>query len=38
VPCVALPNQNTAGQDFAAAERRVERLSFADLSGSLARD
>ena len=37
VPCVAFPNQNTAGQDFAAAERRVERLSFADLSGSLAR-
>lgn len=36
VPCVAFPNQNTAGQDFAAAERRVERLSFADLSGSSA--
>ena len=38
LPCVAFPNQNTTGQDFAAAQRRVERLSFADLSGSSARD
>jgi HAD superfamily hydrolase (TIGR01509 family) len=35
VPCVAFPNENTAGQDFAAAERRVDHLSFDDLGGSI---
>jgi HAD superfamily hydrolase (TIGR01509 family) len=35
VPCVAFPNENTAGQDFAAAQRRVDRLSFEDLGGSI---
>lgn len=31
VPCVAFPNENTAGGDFTAARRRVDRLDAADL-------
>jgi HAD superfamily hydrolase (TIGR01509 family) len=31
VPCVAFPNENTAGDDFAAARQRVERLDAAEL-------
>jgi HAD superfamily hydrolase (TIGR01509 family) len=31
VPCVAFPNENTAGEDFTGAERRVERLDPAEL-------
>ncbi len=38
VPCVAFPNENTAGQDFAIAQRRVESLSFDDLGGSISAD
>jgi HAD superfamily hydrolase (TIGR01509 family) len=33
VPCVAFPNENTAGLDFAAAQRRVDRLGYDDLTG-----
>ena len=29
--CVAFPNQNTGGQDFGAAERRVDHLDIAEL-------
>ncbi len=28
--CLAFPNKNTAGHDFATADRRVERVSFAE--------
>jgi HAD superfamily hydrolase (TIGR01509 family) len=31
VTCVAFPNENTAGDDFTAARRRVERLDAAEL-------
>jgi HAD superfamily hydrolase (TIGR01509 family) len=31
VPCVAFPNENTAGDDFTAARRRVDRLDAAEL-------
>lgn len=31
VTCVAFPNENTAGDNFAAARRRVERLDAAEL-------
>jgi HAD superfamily hydrolase (TIGR01509 family) len=31
VPCVAFPNENTAGDDFAGVERRVDRLDAAEL-------
>ena len=31
VPVVAFPNENTAGDDFAGAQRRVERLDAAEL-------
>ncbi len=31
VPCVAFPNENTAGGDFTAARRRVDRLDAAEL-------
>lgn len=33
VPCVAFPNENTAGLDFAAAQRRVDHLGYDDLTG-----
>ena len=32
VTCVAFPNENTAGHDFGAAARRVDRLDFAELA------
>lgn len=31
VACVAFPNQNTAGHEFAAADRRVDRLELDEL-------
>ena len=31
LPCVAFPNENTAGDDFSAAWRRVDRLDAAEL-------
>ena len=31
LPCVAFPNENTAGGDFIAARRRVDRLDAAEL-------
>ena len=31
VDCVAFPNQNTAGHDFAEAQHRVDRLDFDEL-------
>ena len=31
VTCVAFPNENTAGDDFTGAERRVDRLDTAEL-------
>jgi HAD superfamily hydrolase (TIGR01509 family) len=31
VPCVAFPNENTAGDDFTGAERRVDRLDAGEL-------
>jgi HAD superfamily hydrolase (TIGR01509 family) len=31
VRCIAFPNENTAGDDFAGAERRVDRLDAAEL-------
>ena len=31
VPCVAFPNENTAGGDFTGAARRVDRLDAAEL-------
>jgi HAD superfamily hydrolase (TIGR01509 family) len=31
VPCIAFPNENTAGDDFAGAKRRVGRLDTAEL-------
>ena len=36
VPCLAFPNENTAGIDFAGAERRVERLAAAAVQDVLA--
>jgi HAD superfamily hydrolase (TIGR01509 family) len=33
VTCVAFPNENTAGDDFAAARRQVDRLDAAELLG-----
>lgn len=32
VACVAFPNQNTAGHDFGAADRRVQQVSFDELA------
>lgn len=32
VPCVAFPNENTGGQDFAGAAERVSRLDFATVA------
>ena len=37
VVCVAFPNRNTAGHDFAAAGDRVEHLTFEHLQGLAAR-
>ena len=31
VSAIAFPNENTTGHDFAAADDRVDRLSFAEL-------
>ena len=31
IPCVAFPNENTAGDDFAGVERRVDHLDAAEL-------
>ena len=31
IACVAFPNQNTAGHDFAAAQRRVDHLDLDEL-------
>ena len=37
VACVAFPNENTGGQDFSTAERRVERIDYDELRALTAR-
>jgi beta-phosphoglucomutase-like phosphatase (HAD superfamily) len=32
VPCIAFPNENTGGLDFAGAAERVSRLDFATVA------
>ena len=35
VACIAFPNENTAEHDFSGADRRVERLDFADVQATI---
>ena len=37
VACVAFPNENTSGQQFPTAERRIERVDYGDLRSLAAR-
>lgn len=38
VACVAFPNENTSGQDFSIAERRVESIDYDELRALAVRD